>query len=169
MKSAKAQQGIAVIVGLLLLLAITLLAVSSMRDSSLQERMTSNLTERELAYQLVEATLMFAQQQVNVANPFLLCEGGRAGFYCQPDPTLADRWVAVNTVWGNDGPDDGQLGTAEYIAEYMGQWVNTAIDSCSNAGQAEIPEECLRDTWRITARTTDAGGANVMLQSIFRI
>lgn len=169
MRSVKSQQGVALVVGLLLLVAITLLAVSSMRDSAVQERMTANLTERELSYQLVEATLVFVQQQVNVANPFALCEGGTPGYYCAPDPTLADRWTAAATVWGNNGPVHQQVGGAEYIAEYMGQWVNAAIPSCANAAKLEIPEECLRDTWRITVRTTAAQGANVMLQSVFRL
>lgn len=169
MKSIKSQKGVALVVGLLLLVAITVLAVSSMRDSSVQERMTSNLTERELAYQLVEATLVFVQGEVNVPDPFDLCEGGTLGYYCLPDPTLADRWITAATVWANNGPMHPQIGNAEYISEYMGQWINTAIPECANAGTLDIPEECLRDTWRITVRTTAAQGASVMLQSVFRL
>lgn len=169
MRSIKSQKGVALVVGLMLLVAITLLAVSSMRDSAVQERMTANLTERELAYQLIEATLIFVQGQVNVVNPFALCEGGTPGYYCAPDPALADRWANAATVWANNGPVHQQVGRAEYITEYMGQWVNAAIPSCANAGTLDIPEECLRDTWRITVRTTAAQGANVMLQSVFRL
>lgn len=169
MKSVKSQQGVALVVGLLLLVAITLLAVSSMRDSAVQERMTSNLTERELSYQLVEATMMFVQNQVNVANPFLLCGGGTRGFYCTPDPALADRWTVAATVWGINGPVHPQVGSAEYIAEYMGQWANPADPECANPGQGAVVSGCLKDSWRITVRTTAAQGANVMLQSVFRL
>ncbi|MFN6263834.1 MAG: PilX N-terminal domain-containing pilus assembly protein, partial [Chromatiaceae bacterium] len=41
------QRGIALVLSLLMLVAITLLAVSAMRGTTLQEKMASNLNDRE--------------------------------------------------------------------------------------------------------------------------
>lgn len=162
------QNGVALIVSLIFLLAITLLVITSMRNSTLQERMTANMTERNMSYQLVEATLTFVQNNVRGVNPLTLCDVV-AGYYCQPIPGNPDRWAAANTVWGNDGPVHAQVESAEFIAEYVGQWVDTATSTCAVAGQLDVAEDCLKDTWRITVRTVGNEGAAVMLQAIFRL
>lgn len=162
------QQGVALVVSMLLLVAITLLVITSMRNSGMQERMTANLAERNMSFQLVEATLNFVQNAVNNVDPTTLCNV-QTGYYCQPVPGQADRWINPATVWGSDGPEYEAVGRAQYIAEYMGQWVDTATATCAVAGQLEVPEDCIKDTWRITARTTSNDGAAVMLQVIFRL
>ena len=161
------QNGVALIVALVFLVAITLLVVTSMRTSTIQERMTANMTERNMSYQLVEATLSFVQRNVDNVNPLTLCNVA-VGYYCQPVPGNLDRWADPAVTWGN-GPTHPGVGQGEFVAEYMGQWVDTATPSCAVAGQSNVDEDCLRDTWRITARTTDADGAGVMLQAVFRL
>lgn len=56
------QQGTALIVGLVLLLVITLLAVAGMQNTVLQERMAGNMHDQNLAFQQAEAGLRAAQR-----------------------------------------------------------------------------------------------------------
>ena len=50
-------RGMALVVSLLLLVAMTLLAVSAMRSTTLQEKMAANFNDREIAKQVAEATV----------------------------------------------------------------------------------------------------------------
>ena len=88
--SAFQQRGIVLVISLLLLLAITLVAVSSMQSSLLQERMSANLYDRQSSYQQVEAALLEAEVMLNVNDPVALIDG--AGVYDLPVAGAEDRW-----------------------------------------------------------------------------
>ena len=161
------QQGIALVISLLLLLAITLVAVSSMQSSLLQERMSANLYDRQLSYQQVEAALLEAEVMLTVNDPVALIDG--AGVYDLPVTGAEDRWNDSSLVWLpatalNDSSDTG----AQYLIEYMGDWPYPP--ECADvASKDKISVGCLSPTFRITARTvSDNGRAAVMLQSLFR-
>lgn len=66
----KKQQGSALIVGLILLLVITVLAVSGVRQSLLQERMSGNWHDRNLAFQASEGALREGERwlDTSIAN-----------------------------------------------------------------------------------------------------
>lgn len=51
------QQGAALMVGLIMLLLLTLIGVAGMRDTLLQEKMTGNMRDREIALQAAESAL----------------------------------------------------------------------------------------------------------------
>ena len=53
----KSQQGTALVISLILLLLMTIIGVSAMRDTTLQERMVGNMQDRQLAFQASEASL----------------------------------------------------------------------------------------------------------------
>ncbi|WP_018405146.1 pilus assembly PilX family protein [Marinobacter gelidimuriae] len=55
--SKERQRGSALIVSLIMLLLITLVAVAGMQTTIMQERMSANLYDRELAFQAAEAAL----------------------------------------------------------------------------------------------------------------
>lgn len=56
------QQGAALIVSLVLLLVVTVLGVTAMRTTTLQERMAGNLRDNNLAFQAAEAALRDGEQ-----------------------------------------------------------------------------------------------------------
>ncbi len=58
------QRGVALFVGLMLLLVLTLLGLSSSNVSIMQERMASNVAEYNLAFQRAEEALREAEQRV---------------------------------------------------------------------------------------------------------
>ncbi|MEW5680962.1 MAG: PilX N-terminal domain-containing pilus assembly protein [Pseudomonadota bacterium] len=163
------QRGVALVVSLLLLLAITLLAVSTMKRTTVQEQMTANLHDRQLALQQAEAALLVAERMLQAAplpgGPVALINN--AGIYNIPNPLLPDRWAPGQVVtWVQAPPmNNGFANPASYIIEYMGDWVFPP--GCNQS--TSPPIGCLEPTFRITARVpASEGRAEVTLQTIWR-
>ncbi|MFN4054482.1 MAG: PilX N-terminal domain-containing pilus assembly protein [Alishewanella aestuarii] len=163
------QQGVALVVSLLLLLAITLVAVSNMRRTTVQERMTGNLYDSQLVMQQAEAALLFAERRLEnaalPAGPVGLI--GQPGIYNLPNPLAADRWAPGNNSQWQPGPamNDAMVVQAQYIIEYMGDWAYPP--DCDRS--LTIPANCLQPTFRITARVpANDGRAETMLQTVWR-
>lgn len=163
------QQGVALVVSLLLLLAITLLAVSNMKRTVVQEQMTGNLHDRQLSIQQAEAALLVAERLLDAAplpgGPVALINN--MGIYDIPDPLQADRWApGQNTTWINaPAMNEGVANAALYIIEYMGDWAFPP--QCADG--TTIQFGCLQPTFRITARVpATPGRSEVTLQTIWR-
>ena len=157
-------RGVALVISLLLLVAITLLAISAIRNTTMQERMAANLSDREVAKQVAEASINFAATQLNVAN-------GTAWYTpALPVPAngTADQWN--NPIfWANAGQRvvtiNGVNFTGQFIVENLGLWASRQDPTCK---QKENPL-CERQTYRITARNQPiAGRSSVMLQVVWR-
>lgn len=77
------QQGAALIVGLIFLVALTLLGLASMQSTILQERMAGGSRDRSLAFQAAEAALRDAKRDIlSLRADDTLCVPGAAG--CRP-------------------------------------------------------------------------------------
>jgi len=81
------QQGTALVIALVMLLVITVAGVTSMRSSALQERMSGNTRDREVAFQAAEGALRAGESYLN-------------GFTSTPSPTDASYFHAEG-----DAPD----------------------------------------------------------------
>lgn len=159
------QRGIALVLSLLMLVAITLLAVSAMRGTTLQEKMASNLNDREVAKQVTEATL----RQVST----LLPPAAGSAWFNAPIPVplqgTADRWNNP-LVWANAGTVavvvNGVSYNGQFLVENMGFWTSRQDPTCK-------PKEnplCERQTYRITVRNQPVNGrAAVVVQVVWRI
>lgn len=160
------QKGVALIASLLLLVAITLLAVSSMKRTTMQERMTANLFDRQLAQQQVEAALLEAERSLRAQlDPVVLINN--AGIYNIPNPANPDLWTQ-NPVWIDaTSMNDGMTDSASYIIEYMGEWAAPWNPDCVLS--TTLTPDCLSPTFRITARSKPVDGrASLVAQTIWR-
>ncbi len=84
-KGPNAQQGIVLIVGLVMVLLISIIALSSIRGSGLQEAMAGNMRDRELAFQASEAALSVGESTLRVGTP-PNCDGAvHSSFRCYAD------------------------------------------------------------------------------------
>ncbi len=166
----KPQRGIALVVTLLLLIAITVLTLSSMQRSTLQERMTANLYEHQLFVQQTESALRAAEDVLVslLPNPAAVA-GTQPGFYSLPIAGQPDRWEDPATVWQAPPAVNQMLDLqAEYIIEYVGEWPTPAAPDCDSA--TTIESDCLSPTFRITARTQPAANRpGVTMQTIWRL
>ncbi len=157
-------RGVALVISLLMLVAITLLAISAIRNTTMQEKMAANLGDREIAKQVAEATLNFASTQLAAAN-------GSAWYTAAlpvPANGTADQWN--NPIfWANAGSRTVTINsvnyTGQFIVENLGLWASRQDPTCK-------PKEnplCERQTYRITARNTPVNGrSSVMLQVVWR-
>lgn len=62
------QQGVVLLMALVFLLILTVAGVSAMRLANVEERMTSNFTERNIAFQAAEAALVEAEAWLSKPN-----------------------------------------------------------------------------------------------------
>lgn len=164
------QSGAVLIVALVILLAMTIISVSSISTSTLEERMSANLKDRETAFQAAEAALRYGEGLVDAGIPSgnfnTACNGG----YCQHN--LQDTTVnypvywkdSTLDVWNDSGKHQtfsvaGTAAPAKLIIEYMG----VQIQNFSVGAQPTDPP-----IYRITAlgygQTTNS---RVMLQSSY--
>jgi type IV pilus assembly protein PilX len=157
------QRGVALIVSLLLLLAITMLVMSGSRNTNIQERMSANLYDRELSFQASESAVRAAEQWL-MANPNTDCTAS-AQCYMTPDPNDPVRWMDPATVWQTATVNLGSIvASPEFIIEDMGGWPEPP--DCARG--STIPPGCLSQTYRITARSNAEGRSQTMLQVLFR-
>ena len=76
-------RGMALVISLLLLIAITLMAVSAIRNTTMQEKMSANLNDREVAKQVAEATLSYACNSAAFCQWCSLVHSGIAHSCCR--------------------------------------------------------------------------------------
>lgn len=68
-RAASPQRGAALITGLIFMVVLTLLVVSAMRGTILEERMAGNARDADLAFQAAEAALRTGEQKLTAAVP----------------------------------------------------------------------------------------------------
>lgn len=176
MPSRHAQKGAALAVALVMLLIVTLLGLSSMRSTVMQERMTANQYDRSLAFQAAEAALRAAEVQISQNAAKIARDCAQGGVTCTAVPSSAEAgWQDVAT----SDFDAGNLFTGQprYFVERMGEWPDpdssTGFNQTANANQ--YGAQGLSTTaihYRVTAQSdnpADAaanGRALVTLQSM---
>lgn len=163
------QAGASLMVVLILLLVMTLLGLAVLRGTLLEERMSSNLYDRSLAFQAAESALRAGEvlAQGSPAAPASGCNA--AGVCSQPDAAVADRWLNTGfTAWANstdnlNASGGAAAGTPQFIVEFMG--VAPTWPGCDRM----IPkhELCEAPRYRVTARSAQANRAQVILQTNF--
>lgn len=160
----KAQQGMSLLVVLILLVVMSILGVAVMRSSSMQERMAANLRDRSLATQAAEAALATAVNNLNGIAKFRT--SAPAAQDCNDYgvcPTFtkssAATWQAGPTVGGANGVPQT---TTDYWIEYLGE-NQTTMETGGVIPSSETVT--LGPLYRITARSQAVGRASVTLQS----
>lgn len=158
------QRGVALAVALILLLVMTLLSVAGLRGTGMQERMASNLRDRNLAFQSAESAL-------RAAETALVAGGGGAGSPAVSAPGDLGWWEECwegsvtgcppAVVHAVDTAAWGIAGEPEYRLERLraGNYGSLAAD------EALSSPPLYRITVRAVGGTPDSV---VLLQSTFR-
>ncbi len=165
---APAQQGLALVVALMMLVVVLVLSLAALRLTTAEERMTAYALDRQLAFQAAEAGLREIESRIDADRP-------TAGTTCAisaadadslricPAPTASApaRWIAIDdSQWGTTtpvGPAGAQITPSYLIEDLGGQF------ACP-AGAA--PGAICRQ-YRITVRAGGGQRAEVMLQSLY--
>ena len=164
--SYRYQHGATLMISLMLLLVMTLIGVTAMGTSSLEEKMAGNERDKHLAFNAAEAALRDAERYVteDIVSTAAF-DGSYTGLYAEG----SDPDITATGTWSNSlsyaGTIDGVKTAPKYIIEVMG---NVGNEDLNLGGYGESSGAGLITTFRITARGT--GGSDnsvVMLQSYY--
>ncbi len=121
----RAQQGAVLITSLLILLVLTLLALSAMQGSLLQDKMASAAREGHIALEAAEYALREAEEVLEDNTVTLGNFGSDNGLYGRtlaPDPMLDATWDNSGTAsLAATGFPGTLVESPRYLIEYIGQ------------------------------------------------
>ncbi len=154
--------GAALIAGLLILVVLSILGITTMQSSLLQERMAGNMEQRDNAFQIAEAGLRDGETWLSdptiVVLPSFDSTGGETGWLY--DPSDSTLWGTAAT-W--DNAQDGVL-DSQYFVEFMADVDAGGSDSIKFGA---LPED-FPGMYRVTSRGISPNGRSaVILQSTF--
>jgi len=164
------QRGAVLVTSMLMLLVLTIIGVTVMQMSRMQERMAGNTRDMNLAFQGAEAALRAGEQMIlsQVTQPTPCATAGCEVWVLDPIRQVETEdmeWWETNslTVGTDDAKELDTLSAAPmYVTEELG-FVRT--DGGVEAG-LEVPVG--RDFYRVTARSTGGSGeADTVLQSTY--
>jgi type IV pilus assembly protein PilX len=176
------QRGVALIVALVMLIVATLLGLAGMRGINLQERMSSNMYDRSLAFQRAEASLRAAEEAITADWEI----ASLGGVDCSPESLVMCKIVPDTTFTGTNAnwisvDADHNVnstrapGSPQYHIQFMGTGLEEsdlgveANADYGNYGNNYQPDEVAY--YRVTARSStpqeadDANRSIVVLQS----
>ena len=174
----KQQRGAVLVMALLMLFVLTLIGVSSINTTTMEEKMSGNTLNRHLAFQAAESVLREAEKFIETAiiiPSAQFTNTGVNGLYTLgngPSSTEAVDpawWAANNTVSYADTQQSIKT-QPQYVIEYLGSTTQTSPSNINlvgggsggGGGNAEAPIHL----YRITARGTGiSDNAVVVLQT----
>ncbi|OFZ94523.1 MAG: hypothetical protein A2Z44_08995 [Betaproteobacteria bacterium RBG_19FT_COMBO_58_11] len=156
----------ALITGLIFMVVLTLLALAAMRTTTLEERMSGNARDRDLAFQATEAALRAGEQVVSGATLPAFASG------TANPPRIAAG--TLTTYWQDTHPWDdaesvaawqpaGTSAAPRYVIEEMG--------ATAGGGGGSLAFGALNDegVYRVTARGFGrSANTVVILQAVFQ-
>jgi type IV pilus assembly protein PilX len=159
------QRGAVLVVGLVILLVMTLIGVTAMRATGLEEKMAGNMRDRNLAFQAAESGLRAGEAFLTIA--VLPLFDGTNGLY-QPTSVPPERWDAIN--WNaSANVKSYTVGTLSSVASQPAYIIEELPPVPGTTGSLEAGVAEQQQFYRVTARGV-GGTANavVMLQSVFK-
>ncbi len=173
LKSPHQQRGSVLAVSLLILVVLTIIGVSSMVTTSLEEKMSGNFRDRQLAFNAAEVALAYAENYVNTNINSASVFDDSSGFYANgngpgQDYAFASSWWTATAsrevpITISDVGTRPRF-TVEYRGE-VGEEEGTSINIGSygeSTGGGEIT------SFRITVRATGlTDNSVVILQSYY--
>ncbi|MDH5470492.1 MAG: PilX N-terminal domain-containing pilus assembly protein [Gammaproteobacteria bacterium] len=167
--SPHAQRGAILVVSLMLLLVLTIIGVSSMQGTALEESMSYATRDRTIALQSAEAGLREAEAWIEaVASPAALT--GSNGLYRRADTipyyNTPATWLDANTSNYVTATAPTGSSSAKYIVKELGL-VSGTQGSMNLTGYGENKGSGDVTTFQVTSRGTGgaATGAEVILRS----
>ena len=176
------QQGVSLLVVLLLLIVMSILGIAVLRSSAMQERMSANMVDRNEAMQAAETGLLIAQTSVirGTFNP--MWDGGQtytslrtaAGKTCSANG-YCDRSNPANAAtWQTASPPASAAyvtlptgkGSYAFTVEYLGKAQGASEETRGACETSNVPRyQCERPMFRVTSYGRGRGVSTVVLQA----
>ena len=168
----KQEQGIALFLSLVMLLILTILGVSSIETTSMQERMARNAMDTDLAFQAAESAAQdgedYIESNIDSLAPFDAGNAASNGLYYNQPYNQTPNWEQVD--WSGSNVRTGESSVAGVVAapRYIIEHVKTVISqqdtlNLNNIGQGTGGGRT--QIFRITSYGTGGSStAHVMIQ-----
>lgn len=161
------QQGVALVISLIMLLLMTLLAVSSMNTTVLEEKMAGNYKDRNMAFQAAEAGLRAGEAYLRTTPVLPTFDGSTSGLY-QPSLSGQSQWDIVD--WTDVGGDVIQYtGSLSGLAASPLYIIEELLPVSDAGGSLEAGVAAENRYYRVTSQAV--GGSDtafVMLQTTYK-
>lgn len=169
------QRGIALFISLVLLLVLTIVGVSAVQTTSLEERMARNTHDSVLAFQSAEVALREAEVALDAINSTaLFTPAGNNGMWQAPGYGAADLWTLPATWTGANSvelPADTVQGVDQqprYVIEWLATVQRSENPALLGSSYASLFDRI--EVFRITARGIGgSANARVLLQSTYGV
>lgn len=169
--NVKTQQGIVLIVALVLVALMSIVATSAIRGSNLQESMAGNMRDRNISFQSSEAAINVAESLLSTLEQYKVDDAlGQHNDLQQPGKTPPYLWTESD--WNTKGKEvsiawDNFTAKPKYAIEFVIQ----AEDSTNSGGAADFDgtmNNVDKEFYRVTSRDVGlTGNAEVILQATF--
>jgi len=169
------QEGVVLFMSLVMLLLLTVLGVSSIQTTTLQQRMARNAIDSNLAFQAAESALRDAEDFLETLNALTDFDGANAtdnGFYYDEDPGATPNWRSLDwTVAAGAKAAETEITGVATRPKYIVEHVKTVISDADALNLDNIGQDTgsgRTQIFRITARGT--GGtdtAKSMIQGTY--
>lgn len=167
------ESGAVLIVGLVMVLLISIVALSAIRSSNLQEAMAGNMRDRNIAFQAAESALVVGESQVSIDSPTPHCTGLTTCYLrsAQPYQLPQDSVIYLDDAEFNAATRDSQLVLAgvetapRYMIEELAQFIPAEGSGQEQGGGGNLTKMV---PYRITAKGTGLGAnTTVTLQTTY--
>ena len=160
-------RGAALIAGLLILVVLSILGITTMQSSLLQERMAGNMEQRDIAFEMAEAGLRDGEAWLNALVVIPAFDGSSWRYQASSGLwRTATTWTTETKrrQYAGGGIDPVKYNLPLYYIEYLADVDNSGVDSLKfSATPDELPA-----MYRITSRGESPNGRSaVIIQSTF--
>ena len=169
------EEGVVLFMCMVMLLLLTVLGISSVQTTTLQQRMARNAGDTNLAFQAAESALRDGEEYLETLTALTDFDGANAennGFYYEEDPGNDPNWKTLD--WsGADGYRDAETSITgvEITPKYIVEHVKTVISDADALNLDNIGQDTgsgRTQIFRVTARGTGGTAtAQVMIQGTY--
>jgi type IV pilus assembly protein PilX len=161
-KNTSRQNGSVLIISLIVMLVLTILGVSGMKSSIVEEKMAGNVRDKQLAFQAAEATLREAEKYIeeNVFSIAAFDTDGSDGLY---DKSTQKLWTTISwddsdSLEYTDFDNNYEIATPpRYVIQHLASQQNSLNQlNLNNYGQGTGAGRI--EMFLITARATGISG-----------
>lgn len=162
------QKGAVLVISLIILLILTLIGITSLRSTTLEQRIAGNIRDISIALQSSESGLRDAELFIE-SLPNTGDFGSATGLYAlgtAPDPLLSSTWTANSSLSGST------LGTSLSVPLAAPRYFIELRSSVSTGGSLNVTgygaaEQNSVSLFRIVSRGQGPSGTSMVLLEVF--
>lgn len=164
------QTGVVLVISLIMLVLLTIIGMTGMQVTGLEEKMSGNNKEHNVAFQTAEATLRNAEAYLDSLTTLGDFNNTQAGFLSEatadPDYLAKLTWNTTNSAAGTT--ISGVATIPRYIIKHVGEQGDSINEGLSVGGYGESLAGSAITLFRVTSYSAgNTGKSRVILQSYY--